>query len=150
MNVPKGYLNIESGIIDFSGPLQWILLFVVFGGALHFTYWLVTKKRKERRRQQQSATKENPSQVFQERAQHLGFLLSEARTTERIARRLAPKSPLNLLNSAQGREFLIGDLERRVDRRQREIKLLERIHGRLEALRSSDAHRDGPGHVLVR
>lgn len=151
VNVPKGYLNIESGIIDFSGPLQWILLFVVFGGALHFTYWLVTKKRKERRqRQQQSATKENPSQVFQERAQHLGFLLSEARTTERIARRLAPKSPLNLLNSAQGREFLIGDLERRVDRRQREIKLLERIHGRLEALRSSDAHRDGPGHVLVR
>ncbi len=50
VNVPKGYLNIDSGVIDFSGPLQWILLFVVFGGALHFTYWLVTKKRKERRR----------------------------------------------------------------------------------------------------
>ena len=53
VNVPKGYLNIESGIIDFSGPLQWILLFVAFGGALHFTYWLVTKKRKERRQRQQ-------------------------------------------------------------------------------------------------
>ena len=140
-NPPKGYLTIESGGIDFSGPLKWIIIVAAFGGFVHLTYWWLTKLRNERALQrQQSATKESCSQVFQGRAQHLGFRKGEAKTTERIARRLAPKSPLNLLNSAQGREFLIGDLERPIGRRGAEIRVLGRIKERLEALRSSDVH----------
>lgn len=140
-NPPKGYLNIESGGIDFSGPLKWIVIAAVFGGLLHLSYWWLTKLRKERELlRERSGNKESRAQEFLGRAQHLGFRQGEARTVERIARRLAPKSPLNLLNSGQGREFLIGDLEKRISRRGREIKVLDRIKERLEALRSSDVH----------
>ena len=141
VNAPKGYLSLESGAIDFGGPLKWILLLAALGGVAHLTYWYLTKQRKEQtRRREQSNKQEGRAQAFKERAQQLGFRQGEARTVERVARRLAPKSPLNLLNSGQGREFLIGDLERRIGRRQREIKLLGRIMERLQVLRTSDVH----------
>lgn len=139
--VPKGYLTIESGGLDLSGPIQWILLLAALGGLGHFCYYLWTTKRKQLlEKRQQQTTQRSRSDAFLHRAQHLGMRAGEARTIERIARRLAPKSPLNLLNSGQGRQFLIGDLERRVERRQREIDVLKRIVTRLEALRESDVH----------
>ncbi|MDA0338075.1 MAG: PilZ domain-containing protein [bacterium] len=138
---PKGYLNIESGSIDFNGPLQWILLLAVLGGLAHLTYWLVTKTLRERHAQRaESERQESRSDSFRERAESLGFRRGEAKTVERIARRLAPKSPLNLFNSSQGREYLISDLERRIATREREIKTLVRLKERLAALRESDVH----------
>lgn len=140
-NAPKGYLNIESGSIDFSGPIKWVLLLAVLGGLGHLAWWLFSKKMKEQaQRKDQSAKQDTQVQAFQERAQHLGFRQNEAKTVERIARRLAPKSPLNLINSSQGREFLIGDLDKRMARREREVKLLGRLKQRLEALREGDVH----------
>jgi hypothetical protein len=139
--VPKGYLTIESGGVDFSGPLLWILILAALGGVGHLCYWLWTTKRKEmlkKRRQQEDL--QHRSDLFQERAQNLGLRSGEARTVERIARRLAPKSPLNLLNSGQGRKYLQGDLERRIERRRKEVAVLERIVQRLDALRESDVH----------
>jgi hypothetical protein len=139
VNAPKGYLNVDSG--DFSGPLQWILLLAALGGVVRLTNWFAKKTRTERaQKRQQSARQGSESQAFQERALHLGLRPGEARTVERIAQTLAPKSPLNLLNSSQGREFLMADLEKRIVRREREIKVLGRIKLRFEALRSSDVH----------
>ena len=85
-----------------------MLLLAALGGLAHLTYWLLTTKLKERaQRREQAASQESRAQAFQQRAEQLGFRKNEARTVERIARRLAPKSPVNLLNSSQGREYLI-------------------------------------------
>lgn len=136
----QGYLNTDSDLV-FTGQMQWILLLVGLGIvgviALKFITKTQTKRAQKRKR---SAVQGSKSQAFLDRAQHLGFRQNEARTVERIARRLAPKSPLNLLNSGQGREFLMGDLEKGIVQRGREIKVLGRIKQRLEALRASDVH----------
>ena len=136
----QGYLNTDSDLV-FTGQMQWILLLVGLGIVGVIALKFITKTQTERaQKRKRSAVQGSKSQAFLDRAQHLGFRQNEARTVERIARRLAPKSPLNLLNSGQGREFLMGDLEKGIVQRGREIKLLGRIKQRLEALRDSDVH----------
>ena len=56
---------------------------------------------------------------FRSRAASLGFKENEAKTLERIARRLAPKTPTSLLTASTGREYLMGDLDKRISKRQR-------------------------------
>ena len=138
----KGYLGFESGGgIDLGSGLKWFLLVAALGGLGHLGYWLVTTKLKNRPRRSRGPSKKvQQSKDFQDRASHLGFKHGEARTVERIATRLAPKSPANLLKSGSGREYLIGDLERRIGRREREIKVLGRIKERLIVLREQDVH----------
>ena len=136
----QGYLKTDSELV-FTGQMQWILLLVGLGIVGVIALKFITKARTERaQKRKRSAVQGSKSQAFLDRAQHLGFRQNEARMVERIARRLAPKSPLNLLNSGQGREFLMGDLEKGIVQRGREIKLLGRIKQRLEALRDSDVH----------
>ncbi|MFP6647466.1 MAG: PilZ domain-containing protein [Candidatus Latescibacterota bacterium] len=136
----QGYLNTDSDLV-FTGQMQWILLLVGLGIVGVIALKFITKTQTERaQKRKRSAVQGSKSQAFLDRAQHLGFRQNEARTVERIARRLAPKSPLNLLNSVQGREFLMGDLKKRIVQRGREIKVLGRIKQRLEALRASDVH----------
>ena len=77
---------------------------------------------------------------FRERAAALGFKLGETKTLERIAGRLSPKAPHNLLTAATGREYLMADLGKRIARRQREIKLLDRIVEKLRRMREADVH----------
>ena len=136
----QGYLNTDSDLV-FTGQMQWILLLVGLGIVGVIALKFITKTQTERaQKRERSAVQGSKAQAFLDRAQHLGFRQNEARTVERIARRLAPKSPLNLLNSGQGREFLMGDLNKRIVQRGREIKVLGRIKQRLEALRASDVH----------
>ena len=136
----QGFLKTDSELV-FTGQMQWILLLVGLGIVGVIALKFITKARTERaQKRKRSAVQGSKSQAFLDRAQHLGFRQNEARMVERIARRLAPKSPLNLLNSGQGREFLMGDLEKGIVQRGREIKLLGRITPRLEALRDSDVH----------
>ena len=136
----QGYLKTDSDLV-FTGQMQWILLLVGLGIVGVIALKFITKARTERaQKRKRSAVQGSKSQAFLDRAQHLGFRQNEARMMERIARRLAPKSPLNLLNSGQGREFLMGDLEKGIVQRGREIKVLGRIKQRLEALRASDVH----------
>ena len=77
---------------------------------------------------------------FRERAAAFGFKLGETKTLERIAGRLSPKAPHNLLTAASGREYLMADLGKRIARRQREIKLLDRIVDKLRRMREADVH----------
>ena len=136
----QGYLKTDSELV-FTGQMQWILLLVGLGIVGVIALKFITKTQTERaQKRKRSAVQGSKSQAFLDRAQHLGFRQNEARMVERIARRLAPKSPLNLLNSGQGREFLMGDLEKGIVQRGREIKLLGRIKQRLEALGASDVH----------
>ena len=136
----QGYLNTDSELV-FTGQMQWILLLVGLGIVGVIALKFITKTQTERaQKRKRSAVQGSKSQAFLDRAQHLGFRQNEARMVERIARRLAPKSPLNLLNSGQGREFLMGDLEKGIVQRGREIKVLGRIKQRLEALGDSDVH----------
>lgn len=129
---------------EVGGALKWVLLLAALGGLGHLTYWLVTTRLRQRRRRGTAVAKRvQVAQGFEDRASTLGFRHGEARTVERIALRLAPKSPTSLLTTASGREYLIGDVDRRIGQRQREIKVLERIKERLVVLRAQDVHERG-------
>lgn len=135
----RTYLKFDKGMD--LGFAKWILLVGILGGLSHLTFWYVTKQMKARTaRAGVSSTKAQRSHAFEARATALGFRQGEARTIERIAMRLAPKSPLNLLNSANGREYLVGDLDKRITKRQREVRVLERLKSRLAVLREQDVH----------
>lgn len=138
----KTYLSFEpSGYEGIWSSAKWILLVAALGGVGHLCYWLLTTRAKGRSRMRTAAAaKEQVARSFEQRAAHLGFRHGEARTLERIALRLAPKSPASLLSSGSGREYLVGDLDRRIARRQKEVKVLERIKERLVVLRSQDVH----------
>lgn len=133
------YLGLESGGLNLSGYVKWILLIAALGGIGHLCYHLWTTKLKNRpRRRSGPPRKVQVVKELQERATTLGFRQGEARTVQKIAMRLAPKTPVSLLNSNSGREYLIGDLERRIGQREREIKVLGKIRERLVVLREQD------------
>ncbi len=133
------YLTFDQGMD--LGIAKWIVLVGVLGGLVHLTYWFVTKKMKESKSRQKTASaKAQRSHAFEERATALGFRQGEARTMQRIAVRLAPKAPLNLLNSANGREYLVGDLDKRIAKRKGEVRVLEKLKSRLVVLREQDVH----------
>ncbi|MBT3344914.1 MAG: hypothetical protein HN712_23735 [Gemmatimonadetes bacterium] len=135
----RTYLKFDKGMD--LGFAKWILLVGILGGLSHLTYWYVSKQMKSRKtRGRSSSTKAQRSHAFEERATALGFRQGEARTVQRIALRLAPKAPLNLLNSANGREYLVGDLDKRIAKRQGEIRVLEKLKTRLTVLREQDVH----------
>ncbi|MBT7457846.1 MAG: hypothetical protein HN796_28400 [Gemmatimonadetes bacterium] len=135
----RTYLKFDQGMD--LGFAKWIMLVGILAGLAHLTYWFMTKHLKESRaRARTASTKAQRSHAFEERATALGFRQGEARTVERIAMRLSPKTPLNLLNSANGREYLVGDLDKRIAKRQGEVRVLEKLKARLVVLRDQDVH----------
>ena len=135
----RTYLKSDKGMD--LGFAKWILLVGILGGLAHLTYWYVTKQMKIRKaRGRASASKADRSHAFEERATALGFRQGEARTVQRIAMRLAPKAPLNLLNAANGREYLVGDIDKRIAKRQGAIRALEKLKARFSVLREQDVH----------
>ncbi|MFH1568145.1 MAG: PilZ domain-containing protein [Gemmatimonadota bacterium] len=81
---------------------------------------------------------ENPEEGFRARATELGFRGAEYRTLKKIATRMAPKTPGALLVSETGREYLVADLRRRAERRQRELDVLRGIRDRVGRLSGGD------------
>ena len=122
----RTYLQFDQNVD--VGFAKWIILLALLGGLAHLTYSFVTKHRKNRRaRAKTTSTKAQRSHAFEERATALGFRQGEARPVQRIAVRLSPKAPLKLLNSTDGREYLVGDLDKRIGKRQGEIRVLEKL-----------------------
>ena len=74
-------------------------------------------------------------QDFKEQAVALGFKAGEIPSLQKIATRLAPKSPGSLLSTSAGREYLISDVSKRARRREREIAMLQSMLDRLEQSR---------------
>ncbi|MFH1568896.1 MAG: PilZ domain-containing protein [Gemmatimonadota bacterium] len=79
-------------------------------------------------------------QSFRHQAVALGFRASELGALRQIAGRLAPRSPQSLLTSGSGRQRLIGDLDKRIRRREREVNLLNHMLQRLETARAGHYH----------
>ncbi|MFH1569651.1 MAG: hypothetical protein ABIL09_16765, partial [Gemmatimonadota bacterium] len=67
---------------------------------------------------------------FSEQAAALGLRLGEGRLLGKIALRLAPQHPVALLTTPTGREHLIADLDKRINRRSRELEALQGLRER--------------------
>ena len=134
----QGYVKMQEFEV---GNLKWFLYAVVV--VIIVVIFLAFYRSVARSRQSgQSAERKQKVQLdeFRERASALGFKQGETKTLERIAGKVSPKAPHNLLVSASGREYLMADLGKRVTRREREIKLLERIVEKLRRMREADVH----------
>jgi hypothetical protein len=80
---------------------------------------------------------------FRQQAGVMGFKFIEAKILKRLADRLSPQRPENLLTTPSGRQFLMADLEKRIRRREREIGTLNSIQAKLEQMRDSQTHERG-------
>lgn len=98
--------------------------------------------RMQKRKVTAARKKENQkiAQNFKEQAAGQGFEFSESRTLENIALRFEAKNPGSLLETPEGRERLLADVQRRKRRRQREIKLLDNIEKKLQRVSEGAIH----------
>ena len=133
----QGYVNTESEL----GSLKWVL-YAMVAAVLAVTFVAFFRSQTGAQRSEQSAKRKQKVRLeeFRERAAALGFKQGESKTLARIAGKVSPKSPHNLLLSASGREYLMADLGKRVTRGEREIKLLDRIVDKLKRMREADVH----------
>lgn len=126
------------------GPVKWLALVVAVVAVGLVVYHALGSTGKKRQKGSGAGNKrEGTHAEFVQRAAGLGFRLGESRTLERIATRLAPKSPHNLLTTSTGLDYLMADLQKRVTRRRKEVDILERIHAKLRKLRQQDVHERG-------
>jgi hypothetical protein len=77
---------------------------------------------------------------FRQQAGVMGFKFLESKVLKKIADRLSPQAPDNLLTTPGGRQFLMADLEKRIRRRQREVETLHGIQDKLEKMREEKSH----------
>jgi hypothetical protein len=68
---------------------------------------------------------------FTRQAAALGLRLRESRNLRRLAEALSPDDPESLLQTAAGRASLLADIDRRLQRRQREVQLLQQLREKL-------------------
>ena len=64
---------------------------------------------------------------FGERAESMGFRVKESKLLIQIASKVAPTKPETLLNTANGREHLYKDLEKRARVREREVAVIRDV-----------------------
>ena len=134
----QGYVKMQEFEV---GNLKWFLYAVVVVVIVVIFLAFYRSVAASRQSGQSAKRKQKvPLEEFRERASALGFKQGETKTLERIAGKVSPKAPHNLLVSASGREYLMADLGKRVTRREREIKLLERIVEKLRRMREADVH----------
>ena len=140
-----GILHAQGGYVKFGqsdlGDYAWLLYIVLAAIVIIPGYYLIKGQAASHR--PSKATKQKKAKVsedFKRRAAALGFTAGESRTLERIATRLTPKTPHNLLITGTGQEYLMSDLDKRISRRQREARLLERIKTKIEKMRGRDVH----------
>lgn len=140
-----GVLHAQGGYVKFGksdlGDYAW-LLYIVLGAVIIIpAYYLIKGQMSASRPSKASKQKKAKiAEDFKQRAAALGFSAGESRTLERIATRLTPKTPHNLLITGTGQEYLMSDLDKRIARRQREARLLERIKDKIEKMRGRDVH----------
>ena len=75
---------------------------------------------------------------FGERAESMGFRVKESKLLIQIASKVAPTKPETLLNTANGREHLYKDLEKRARVREREVAVIRDVQRKLENMRGRD------------
>jgi hypothetical protein len=118
-------LDAQGGYVKFGesdlGGAAWILYIVLAAVILIPGIYLLRSRSAATRPSKASRQKKvKVSDDFKQRAAALGFTVGESRTLERIATRLTPKTPHNLLVTGSGQDYLMADLDKRIAQRQRE------------------------------
>jgi hypothetical protein len=77
---------------------------------------------------------------FKQQATGLGFRVRETRMLRKMALRISPQMPANLLTTPSGREYLIGDVQHRIEQREREVTLLQSLYDKLGRISAQKIH----------
>jgi hypothetical protein len=77
---------------------------------------------------------------FKKQAAKLGFKIAEIKTMRILAAKIAPQDPDSLLSTDAGRERLSADVWERIQKREREVKLLQGIQEKLKLMRDNLLH----------
>ena len=140
-----GLLDAQGKLVKFGGSdlgnFAWLLYIVLAAVILVPAFYLI--RNRSRASTPSKATIQKKAKVaedFKKRAAALGFTVGESRTLERIATRLTPKTPHNLLVTGSGQEYLMADLDKRILSRQREMRLLEKIKEKIFNMHGRDVH----------
>ena len=138
-------IDAQVGYVKFGesdlGSAAWVLYIVLAAVILIPGVYLLRSRSAATRPSKASRQKKaKVSEDFKQRAATLGFTVGESRTLERIAIRLTPKTPHNLLVTESGQDYLMADLDKRIAQRQREAKLLEHIKDKFQKMQGRDVH----------
>lgn len=128
---------VKFGETDLGGA-AWLLYIVMAAVILIPAFYLIRSRSTASRPSKAARQKKaKVSEDFKQRAAALGFTVGESRTLERIATRLTPKTPHNLLVTGTGQDYLMADLDKRIARRQREASCSSASRGSSKSCRDA-------------
>ena len=121
-------------------PVKWAVGILLAASILVFILKMVVgAKPKSKPAKTAKKREQTPEETgFGERAETMGFRVKESKLLIQIASKVAPHKPETLLNSANGREHLYKDLEKRARVREREVAVIRDVQRKLENMRGRD------------
>ena len=133
----ESYVQFQS--FDWT-PVKWVVGILI--GVLILLLVLkmfLGKKAKSKPSKVSKKRQQTPEDTgFGERAESMGFRAKESKLLIQIATKVAPHKPQTLLNTANGREHLYKDLEKRARVREREVAVIRDVQRKLENMRGRD------------
>ena len=121
-------------------PVKWAVGILLAASILVFILKMVVgTKPKSKPAKTAKKREQTPEETgFGERAETMGFRVKESKLLIQIAAKVAPHKPESLLNTANGREHLYKDLEKRARVREREVAVIRDVQRKLENMRGRD------------
>jgi hypothetical protein len=120
-------------------PIIWVVGIIIAASILVFILKMVAggkaKPKSSSKKKQEQAPEHDG---FGERAEAMGFRFKESKLLIQIASKVAPHKPETLLNTANGREHLYKDLEKRARVRERQVAVIRDVQRKLENMRGRD------------
>ena len=121
------------------GPLVTFLAAIVsISLVLYILFKLFSAASRRNQPRKQRATGAESRENFHYQATAHGFQGTETKLLARIAGNVPANMSSDLLESDTGREYLLSNLEKRINRRQREIQLIRRIQTKLEKMGTNE------------
>ena len=121
------------------GPLVTFLTAIVsISLVLYILFKLFSAASRRNQPRKQRATGAESRENFHYQATAHGFQGTETKLLARIAGNVPANMSSDLLESDTGREYLLSNLEKRINRRQREIQLIRRIQTKLEKMGTNE------------
>ncbi len=121
------------------GPLVTFLTAIVsISLVIYILFKLFSAASRRNHPRNQRATGTEPKENFRYQATAHGFQGTETKLLARIAGNVPANMSSDLLESDTGREYLLSNLEKRINRRQREIQLIRRIQTKLEKMGTNE------------
>jgi len=121
------------------GPLVTFLAAIVsISLVLYILFKLFSAASRRNQPRKQRATSAESRENFHYQATAHGFQGTETKLLARIAGNVPANMSSDLLESDTGREYILSNLEKRINRRQREIQLIRRIQTKLEKMGTNE------------